>query len=69
MSVEELHRIALQLPEDKRAELAAELLCSLPAVLSEPDEGVAEALRRSRELDEDASAGCSWDEVKNDLGR
>ena len=69
MSGDEIHRIALELPEDKRAELAADLLGSLPAVLTEPDDGVAEALRRSKELDDDPSAGCSWEEIKSDLGR
>ena len=69
MTAEEIHRSALELPEDKRAELAAELLTSLPAVLSDSDDGVAEALRRSKEVDGDPSVGCSWEDIKSGLGR
>lgn len=69
MSAEEIHRDALQLPESERALLAAELLGSLPAVLSEPDGGVAEAQRRLKELKEDPSSGRTWDEIKEELGR
>ena len=69
MSVNEIRQKALNLPEDKRAELAGELLNSLPAILVDEDDGVYEALRRSKELDDDPSAGCSWDEIKSNLGR
>ena len=43
----------LQLPEDQRAKLAGVLLTSLPAVLGDSDDGVAEAKRRQKELRED----------------
>ena len=43
--------LALNLPERERATLAANLLESLPGVLSDEDEGVAEALRRDAELE------------------
>lgn len=69
MSIEEIHRGALQLPENERAQLAAELLTSLPATLTDCDDGVEEALRRDRELDKDPSAGRTWDEIKRELGR
>jgi hypothetical protein len=69
MKLEEIQRRALELPEGDRASLAAELLFSLPAVLSDDDGGVAEARRRSKELDENPSAGCTWDEIKRTLGR
>ena len=69
MKLEEIQRRALELPEGDRASLAAELLFSLPAVLSDDDGGVAEARRRSKELDENPSAGCTWDEIKRSLGR
>ena len=67
MSVNEIRQNALGLPEDQRAELAGDLLNSLPAILV--DDGVSEALRRSKELDDDPSSGCSWDEIKSSLGR
>ncbi len=46
----EVKKLALDLPEKERAVLATDLLESLPGVLSDEDEGVAEALRRDAEL-------------------
>ena len=69
MSIEEIQQGALALPENERAQLAAQLLTSLPATLTDRDDGVAEALRRNKELDEDPSAGRTWDEIKRELGR
>lgn len=69
MTFAEVQKCALAMPNSDRAALAAELLDSLPAVLVEEDEGVAAALRRSKELDEDPSMGCSWEEIKKGLGR
>jgi len=69
MKLEEIQRSAYDLPDSDRATLAMGLLASLPAVLVEDDDGIAEAVRRSRELDEDASHGRSWDEIKLALGR
>jgi hypothetical protein len=65
----ELEEQAMQLPEDQRAFLAAQLLESLPAILHDDDGGVAEALRRDAELDRDPSAGISLDEFRTSLGR
>jgi putative addiction module component (TIGR02574 family) len=50
-TIVEIEKLALTLPEKERATLAANLLESLPGVLSDEDEGVAEALRRDMELD------------------
>jgi len=47
----EIEKLALSLPEKQRATLAANLLESLPSVLSDEDEGIAEALRRDADLD------------------
>ena len=55
-TVTEVEKLALDLPENQRAILAAHLLRSLPSVLHDEDEGIAEALRRDAELDADASA-------------
>ena len=49
----EVEKLALDLPEQDRAKLAADLLDSLPGVLSDEDEGIAEALRRDAEIDAD----------------
>lgn len=69
MTVEEIHKGAMELPEKERARLAAELLTSIPATLADHDDGVAEAWRRDKELDEDSSVGRTWDEIKRGLGR
>ena len=50
-TIVEVEKLALDLPEQQRATLAANLLKSLPANLSDDDEGIAEALRRDAELD------------------
>lgn len=69
MNAAQIRESAMELPDDERAKLAAELLSSLPAVLSEPDDGVAEAQRRLKELKSDPSAGRSWNDIKGELGR
>ena len=50
-TIVEVEKLALDLPEQQRATLAASLLESLPAVLSDEDEGIAEALRRDAEIE------------------
>jgi len=53
VTVIEVRKLALDLSERERAALAADLLESLPGVLTDEDEGVAEALRRDAEIDAD----------------
>jgi hypothetical protein len=50
-TIVDIKKLALTLPERERATLAASLLESLPGVLSDEDEVVAEALRRDAELE------------------
>ena len=69
MKLQDVQACAMQLPESQRAALATELLCSLPAVLVDDDGGIAEAHRRSQELAQTPAAGCSWEEIRRDLGR
>ena len=64
-----LKKEALSLTDAERAVLASELLETLPGVLSDQDEGIAEALRRDAELDANPSSGIEWSEVKRELGR
>jgi hypothetical protein len=54
----------MKLPDAARAVLAAHLLDSLPAVLSEPDEGLAEALRRDGELSSNPAAAMTLEELR-----
>ncbi len=45
--------------------MAANLLDSLPGILSEEDEGVAEALRRDVELDANPAAALSLEKLES----
>lgn len=63
----EVEKIALNLPEEERAKLAASLLDSLPGVLSDDDEGVAEALRRDAEMDADPGQGVSLAQLDSQI--
>ncbi len=69
MTIEEVSSSAMELPEDQRARLAASLLTSLPAMLDDDDEGVSEALRRAREMDDDPAVEMTWDEIKEGIRR
>jgi hypothetical protein len=66
-NVLELEKLALDLPEKERATLAANLLESLPDILSDEDEGVAEALRRDAEIDGDGANAISLSELDSDI--
>ena len=55
----------MKLPDAARAVLAAHLLDSLPAVLSESDGGVAEALRRDADLSRHPEAAMSLDALRD----
>ena len=68
-TLNEIEANAMTLPDKQRAELASHLLNSLPAVLQDEDEGLAEALRRDAELDADPSMGMTIEEFKSSLGR
>lgn len=59
--------VVLELPETQRATLALHLLRSLPAMLSEPDQGLAEARRRDAELDADPSMALSLAEFDRQI--
>ena len=63
----DVKKLALDLPEKERALLAANLLESLPGVLSDEDEGVGEALRRDAELDADAGRTISLAELDSHI--
>jgi hypothetical protein len=66
-TITEVEKLALELPDNQRALLAAHLLGSLPAVLYDEDEGIAEALRRDAELEADASSAISLQELDQQL--
>ena len=62
-TVAEVEKLALDLPETERAVLAAHLLGSLPSVLHDEDEGIAEALRRDAEFEANPSLGMTLEEL------
>jgi Putative addiction module component len=63
----EIEKLALTLPEKERATLAANLLESLPGVLSDEDEGIAEALRRDAELDANPHEAISLNSLDDQI--
>jgi putative addiction module component (TIGR02574 family) len=68
-TLSELEPQVLALSERERADLAARLLSSLPPVLDEEDDGVAEALRREQEAEADPSACISSEEFEQGMAR
>lgn len=62
-TIAEVEKLAFDLPDSERAVLAAHLLQSLPSVLHDEDEGIAEALRRDAEFDADSEAGISLEQL------
>jgi hypothetical protein len=68
-TIAEVEKLALDLPESQRAILAAHLLGSLPSVLHDEDEGIAEALQRDVELDANPSVGISPEQLDRKIAR
>jgi hypothetical protein len=66
-TITEVEKLALDLPENQRAVLAAHLLESLPRLLH--DEGIAEALRRDAELDARKSSSISLKQLDEQIER
>ena len=59
--------LALELPEHQRATLAMHILDSLPGLFSEADGGLAEAVRRDAELDDNPSMGLALGEFEQKI--
>jgi len=66
-TIVEVEKLALDLPERQRAALAANLLESLPAILSDKDEGIAEALRRDTDLDANPDRAISLEQLDSKI--
>jgi putative addiction module component (TIGR02574 family) len=67
--LELLEKEALSLSDSDRATLASHLLNSLPAVLSEEDDGIAEANRRDSDFEVGVTTGITWDTLRQNIGR
>lgn len=68
-TIAEIEKLALDLSENERAVLATHLLRSLPPVLYDEDEGIAEALRRDAELEANPSASLSLEQLDQQIER
>ncbi len=66
-TIVDVEKLALDLTERERAALAANLLESLPGILSDEDEGVAEALRRDAEIEADPTKTVSLPELDSHI--
>lgn len=62
-TITEVEKLAFNLPDAERAVLAAHLLRSLPSVLHDEDDGIAEALRRDTELDANPNVGITLEQL------
>ena len=68
-TITEVEKLAFDLPETQRAVLAAHLLESLPPVLHDDDDGIAEALLRDAELDAHPEAAISLEQLDQQIAR
>lgn len=68
-TVSDVEKLALELPEQDRAMLAANLLDSLPPRMSDEDDGVAEALRRDAELNSHPEEAISLEILEAQIQR
>lgn len=62
-SIAEIEKLASELTDSQRAILAAHLIQSLPSVLHDDDEGIAEALRRDAEFEKNPAIGMSLEQL------
>ena len=69
MKLEDVEKMAMELPDSDRAVLAGHLLYSLPPPSSGYDVSDAEVDRRRQEMEDDPSIGVTWEEIKRGLGR
>ena len=66
-TIAEIEKLARDLSENDRAVLAALLLGSLPSVLHDEDEGIAEALRRDADLEANPSGGLTQEQLDQQI--
>jgi hypothetical protein len=66
-TITEVEKLAFDLPDSQRAVLASHLLRSLPSVLHDADEGIAEALRRDAEFDANPEIGITLEQLDQQI--
>jgi hypothetical protein len=67
--IQEVRQHASTLSLSEKVELAADLLESLPPILDDEDEGIAEAQRRDEEMERDTAFSMTWEQLRGSLGR
>lgn len=65
----EIEAQAMVLTDTERALLASNLLRSLPMLDDYEEEGIAEALRRREEMENDPDSIISWEQLREAVGR
>ncbi len=65
----EIEAQAMVLTDTERALLASSLLRSLPMLDDYEEEGIAEALRRREEMENDPDSIISWEQLREAVGR
>jgi len=68
-TITEVEKLAFDLPESQRAILAAHLLGSLPPILHDEDEGIAEALLRDADIEADPNFGMALEDLDRQVER
>ena len=68
-TITEVEKLALELPDRDKALLAVHLIRSLPSVLHDEDDGMAEALRRDADLDVNPCSGMSLEQLDEQIKR
>lgn len=66
-TVSDIERHILALNEEERAHLAMSILDSLPRILADQDEGVAEASRRDAEFDTHPGQAISLEQLDDSI--
>ncbi len=61
--IAEVEELALSLSKAERGELASKLIASLGTPFDDEEDGVEEALRRSREMDENPEMSISMEQL------
>jgi len=67
VTLNEVEKLALDLSDSQRAVLATHLLRSLPPVLQDEDEGIADALLRAADLDANPHIGISLEQLDRQI--
>jgi len=68
-TIAEVEKLALELPDRDKALLAVHLIRSLPSVLHDEDDGIAEALQRDVDLNANPSSGMSLEQLDEQIKR